>query len=203
VASDAYMELQTPDLIGETHDDKFGMDSATARREGAFEIASFAFTATSNRQDPDAPAPKAGGTPGMSAASGAAAAAQSQTTMPSFTIKKAVDAASAGLFQLCCLQQKIDWGVITLREQGEDPRKPWLILEFNDVFIDEFTWDVEPGAAMDEAKEQETIKFSFGTILVKYWAQKSGGGHQAIAIKGWNRQTHQPNPITDWQSEKW
>ena len=203
MASDAYMELETRDLIGETRDETFGMESAKARSQGAFEIASFGFSATSNRQDPTDLAAKAANGKGATKTSGApAAAGPAQTTITSVTIKKSVDASSAGLFQLCCKQELINWAVITLREQGND-RKPWLILEFTKVYLDSFQWEVTPGGGGEEAKEFETLVFSFGTILIKYNAQRTSGVHEPINIKGWNRELHQPNPIEDLGSEKW
>src|SRR5438105_14771315 len=79
IASDAYMELETQDVIGETRDQRFGMDSQKARSEGAFEISDISVNVT-----------------------GAHSAADSHTTIPNRNIKKAIDSDSCNLFLLCC-----------------------------------------------------------------------------------------------------
>jgi type VI protein secretion system component Hcp len=196
------MEVETREVIGETFDAKFGMN-AQGRREGAFEIASLSISASSNKgEDDDQDSSTPGQTPGK-AVSGAAAAAQSQTTIKSFTVRKGIDRASSDLFLLCCQQKKIQWAVITFREAGDPDKKPWLVLEFTDLYLDEFSWEMNPAASGDEVKEQETVKFSFGTILVKYTPQAQSGEHQFMTVKGWNRHKHATDPVPDLRSETW
>src|SRR5262249_25716594 len=147
-------EISDPDTWGEALDSSFGM-GAKARREGAFEINSFSFSATSNRADDDddtsnPAAGGVGGTPSRNATAGQARGSGPSTskdrhpTVKEFTITKSVDSASGDLLQLCCMQKK-NWGaVISFREVGDPEQKPWLILEFTDLYVDEFTWSVNP-----------------------------------------------------------
>src|SRR5438105_15944695 len=102
--SDAYMELETRDLIGETFDQKFGMDDPLARREGAFEIFSFDFAVLSNRPDKDDD-PKSAAKPGdgkpSSETNPPPTTGKDHPTVREFTIKKSIDKASSRLFLLC------------------------------------------------------------------------------------------------------
>ncbi|HWY87018.1 MAG TPA: type VI secretion system tube protein Hcp [Gemmataceae bacterium] len=185
--SDAYMELSDPDVWGETYDAQFGM-GPQGRKLGAFEIASFSFGVT-----PDEEA--AGGTKAKAKPAPAApgstkgTASIAEPTVGKFTIKKYVDKASPDLFLTCLKKKTIKWGIITVRETGEEQRKPYLVLEFTDLTVDSFHWDMNPGDPESSA-ETETVDFSFQTILIKYSRQEKSGAHQVVKMKGWNRNTH-------------
>src|SRR5437764_7526710 len=123
MASDAYMELETRDLIGESFDQGFGMDKG--RQQGAFEIASFSFSA-SVEHNPTPQAPVGGGNKStVVVVTGSDKQKKNEYgNVPSFTITKPIDSSSPDLFVLCCKQDEIKWAVITLREAGEagDPK---------------------------------------------------------------------------------
>ena len=199
MASDAYMEISDPDTWGEALDSSFGM-GPKARREGAFEIMSFSFTATSNRPDDDddptpAAQPVAGTAPTRNApaqrGSSPSRSKDKHPTVKEFTITKSIDSASGDLFLLCC-QQKKSWGaVISFREVGDPHQKPWLILEFTDLYVDDFTWSLNPE---EGGKGAETVKFHFGTICIKYSQQRPDGTHEPLDSKGWNGHTHTIHP---------
>src|SRR5207237_2068912 len=128
--SDAYMELSDPDTWGETYDEQF-----QGRSWGAFQIASFEFGVTSNREDSDDSDPKAG-----KAASGVAAAVQAHPTVREFTVKKWIDKSSTDLFMLCCQQKKSSCARVFVREKGDHSKQPWMWLEFTGVYVDHFDW---------------------------------------------------------------
>jgi len=204
--SDAFMELSDPLVWGETTDDQYG---PTGRNLGAFEIFSFDFSATANREDDDGSGskrndrsdPKRGGVP----VSGQAGAAVSQPVVKQFTITKYIDKASADLFLNCCKStckdyKPIDWAIISIREMGEVKHKPYLILEFTNLTVDAFSWKLSPGAAADSAAQEETVTFSFETILVKYSRQERSGEHTKVKIKGFNRK-HPDQEVPELESE--
>jgi len=206
MASDAYMEISDPDVWGETFDDRFGMTDSIARRLGAYEISSFSMSATSNKPDPDDQAPTPAVPPqtgGRQQPSTPTTAKNTQTTIREFTVKKAIDAASPNLFQCACAQNKMTWAVITLREAGDPSRQPWLIVEFTDLFVQSFNWELEPAASGDEVKGQETVTFRFSTIKFKYSPQTKTGEHGAMKISAWNRLNHTPDGVPDLASEGW
>lgn len=219
MASDAFMELETRDLIGETRDAKFGMDDDDSRAQGAFEISSFSISATTQGDDLDMmkALAKMGGDPKkFKHHSKSGKSKQRELTFDTFTIKKAIDSASPTLLRLCCQQAKhtdpadpIEWAFISLREAGELPksgtqRKPWLVIEFYDLYIDEFSWEMNPNASGDEIKDQETIKFTFGKIRIKYFAQDETGAH-SVPMKQveWNQEKKSTSDIPDEASETW
>jgi type VI secretion system Hcp family effector len=188
--SDAYMEISDPETWGETHDEQFGMGPG-GRQQGAFEITSFSFSVTSNRdEDDDEKKKKHHQHQHHDAHADKKTAAHSQPEVKSFSINKWIDKGSPDLFLACCRQLRMDWAKIFLRETGEKNRMPWLILEFQGVYVDSLKWNLSPGTGGEDAKDQETVDFSFETILIKYSRQEVTGGHSAIKIKGWNRLKH-------------
>src|SRR5262249_18479435 len=98
------MELETRDLIGETTDRSFGM-SDDAREQGAFEIASFSFSATTSGDDLEIEKAfaKFGADPKkFKHHSKSGKSKEREMTFDTFTIKKAIDSASPTLLRLCC-----------------------------------------------------------------------------------------------------
>jgi type VI protein secretion system component Hcp len=204
MASDCYMEIETRTIIGETYDGKFGMDTAEARRQGAFEIAHFSFTVDSNKnQETDKPgAPPTTPTKAPPTAKTHQATSKlKETTISGITVKKPVDSASADLFMLCCKHEPIEWGVITMREAGEP--KPWLIIEFSEMYIDSFNWDIDPDASGDAPKSFENLSFTFATMVIKYFPQIETGEHVRPKIKGWNLKDKKPWDGPNLNSENW
>jgi type VI protein secretion system component Hcp len=98
--------------------------------------------------------------------------------------------------------QKMKWAIISIREMGEQTKRPFLVLEFQGVWVDAFKWSLEPGAESADAVGQEEVTFSFETILVKYARQDTDGQHTAIKIAGFNRlDPTQDVPEIDTHSE--
>ena len=212
MASDAYMEISTGSVWGETFDKLFGEEQG--RGMGAFEISSISFSADSNRRDPSetgqgqtgtGPQPLAGIRAWIAASRGGTNPQLKESRVNNVTIRKPIDKASPDLFLACVDQTPIDWGVISLREAGDTSNKPWLIIEFSLMVIDNFSWDIDPDASGDQPKTFETITFAFETIVIKYNPQDQMGLHQTpFAPKGWNNDKHEKwNGDPDLESEKW
>lgn len=198
MASDAYMELSDPETWGETFDSQFGEDG---RAQGAFEISQFVFGVVPADDDDEEEDPKksgkghsAHGAHGAHGSRGAGAigraAKHRAPTVKTFTIHKPIDKGSLDLFLACLENKRMDWAKIFVREMGDVSQQPWLWLEFKGVRVEKFDWSLTPGAGGDEAKDQETVEFSFETILIKYSKQDNTGTHKAVKIKGWNRLKH-------------
>lgn len=212
MASDAYMEVETRSLIGESLDAKFGMDTVDvmnpARQQGAFEISDFSFTCSTEEpekkdKDKDKDKKKDTSTATKTSVSSNTTTNTKEPKIDSFTIKKAIDSSSAELFMLCCKCEEIEWGVVSFREAGGD-KHPWLIIEFSKLLIDSFEWDIDPEASGDSLKSFETIKFKFGTLVIKYQSQAQSGVHAAPQIKGWDFNNKRAwNGTPNLKSESW
>jgi len=202
--SDAYMEISDPAVWGETHDEYFGEQG---RNLGAFEIFGFEFGAHSTREDADSAGPNSPGTTASNRGSNGphgnyqqsssggsvqGAAVHTQPVVKQFTIKKFIDKGSPDLLLACCKAglpdaKKIDWAIISIRETGETNNKPYLVIEFQGLWVDAFNWSISPGGDAASASQEETVTFSFETILIKYCRQQETGQHTRVKIKGFNR----------------
>jgi type VI secretion system Hcp family effector len=187
------MELSDPSVWGETYDNQFGM-GPQGRKLGAFEISKFEFGVSASGDDPTkkgAQAPGARPTPGASS-SGQAAATSKEPTLQNFKVSKHIDKASPDLFLACCKKNMIAWAIISVRETGELNRKPYLVLEFTNLHVVSFSWDLSPGEAAEaeSAAAMETVEFDYETILIKYARQDLSGEHRVVKMKGWNRPLH-------------
>jgi type VI secretion system Hcp family effector len=185
-SSDAFMEISDPDVWGESYDAQF-----KKRGLGAFEISKFSFDVS------DTVATKSTTTPGAQQKPGAqpppaakSADKHKQPDISKVTITKFIDKASPDLFLACLKKTPMKWAVISIRESGETGGMPWLIIEFQDVTIVGFKWDMTPGEEKEGAAAQETIEFDFKTILIKYSRQGREGQHHPIKMKGWRRAEH-------------
>jgi type VI secretion system Hcp family effector len=193
MASDAFMELSDPETWGESIDAQFGMAGA-GRKKGAFEITSFSMS-TEDRSDDDDDDDDKTSKHGSkhhtshkhhSGGKGSQTANSKEHTIKKFTVKKPVDKGSLDLFLACLEKKRMAWANVFMREVGDADKQPWLWLEFQGVFVDKLDWSLASGAAGDEAKEQETVDFTFESILIKYSRQSTSGKHEAVKIKGWN-----------------
>lgn len=182
-------------------------DAAASRMKGGFEIFSFEFgEVPDNTEDDDlekqlnaAEKARRDGKPVPKIRKKKRKGGKDEHQYPLFTIKKRIDESSADIYRLFCwgkckgdsktskakdFQKKslIEWAVITIRRTGTLPdatgkRQPWLVLEFTDLRVKEFSWDLNPGASGDDLNEQETVKFEFKTINYKYYEQEMTGEH--------------------------
>ncbi len=179
MASDAYMKLDG--FAGETKD----VLEAGWEGGGAFEIASFNFTHSPDDSESgtkDAGAKTAKG----SSAADRTSSANKGSSKPSFTIQKGLDYASPNLVRRCCDRKIIDWGIVYFREMGDPGRIPYLVLEFGQLHILKFDWQMEAGAQGEEAAKVESITFEFETLLIKYAKQSATGTHEPAHINMWN-----------------
>lgn len=196
MASDAFMELSDPETWGESIDAQFG---EAGRGYGAFEIAQFSFgTMDKDTDDDDSDDGKSQhGSKShpakhghKSSSSGSSSSKNKEHTIKEFTIQKPIDKGSLDIFLACLEKKRIKWATIFMREVGDVSQQPWLMLEFRGVFVESFEWNLSPGVSGEEAKSQETVKFTFETILIKYSRQTLTGGHSSVKIKGWNTLTN-------------
>jgi type VI secretion system secreted protein Hcp len=184
-SSDTYMELSDPAVWGETYDSQFGMDG---RALGAFEVATFKIgvSAAADEDEDDGHKKKAAHKPHHGSKSGASI---KEPTLQNITISKFIDKASPDLFLACCKKNKIHWAIVSVRETGEENRNPYLVIEFRNLHVTSFSWDVNPGDP-EAAATMETVEFDYETVLLKYSRQDLTGEHPVVKMKGWNRPLH-------------
>ena len=190
--SDVYMELSDPSVWGETYDEQFGMGK-DGRQLGAFEISSFTFSASDADEVAATPAAQPAARGAQPAARAAPAAPAS--TGKTFNVSKYIDKSSPDLFLACCMKSPIAWCIISVRETGEDNRKPYLVMEFQRLHVKSFNWEDIPGDA-ESSSEMEKVTFSYETVLMKYSRQDITGEHRVVKMKGWDFSSH-PRPVTE------
>jgi type VI secretion system Hcp family effector len=173
---------------GETYDAQFGEEG---RNLGASEVSTFKFGVASKADDPATAKPGAtpGARPTATPSTGQTAAAIKEPTLQNFTITKYIDKGSPDLFLACCKKTLIAWGILTIRESGEEERKPYLQIEFQNLHVVSFNWELNPGD-VESASQMETVEFDYQTVLIKYLRQERSGRHEAVKMKGWNRDLH-------------
>jgi type VI secretion system secreted protein Hcp len=187
------MELSDPDVWGESHDAQFGR---SGRDLGAFEISKFDFDISTDEDAASktaktAGAPAAPGTVGTTA--GTPSGKHKELNKGTFTISKYIDKASPDLF-LCCLKKtKMRWGIVSVRESGEQDGCPYLVLEFQGVTVNSFKWDLTPGESSEGAGSMETVGFEYEKVLIKYSRQERDGTHHPVKMKGWDFTQHNEN----------
>jgi type VI protein secretion system component Hcp len=191
--SDAFMEVSTWGIIGESGDESYGEKTDYQM----FEISSLEFSQTT--EDPSANLLKhltkgAKGGKGVDlkalaslSGTGNPGATDEKTKKGTVTVTKAIDKSSPDLFRYCTNldesgknKLKFDWAVVYIRKAG-DPGRPWLRIEFTGnppdggVFVTDFKWSVDPDAAGEEAMKAETVTFQFDRVLIKYYKQDASG----------------------------
>ena len=203
--SDAFMEVSSLKIEGESGDVQFGKDT----NYGMFEIASFEFNVGDTSSATANSAPASGSTnakavPNKTTPS-ASAGGDQETGKGSFTIKKSIDYASPSLFRRCCHKIAISWAVITFREAGDYTREPWLMLEFRELLMKTFNWNIEQTATAEDSMQMETITFEFEGMLIYYQQQKRDGSHAPMQTGSWDFAKHQVHvdPIGDDEPDKY
>jgi len=189
--SDAYMEVSTWDIVGESGDREYGQSTDYQM----FMVFNIEFGHTAEDKSKALSLPKGGpnskgvDTRALMAAlaqQGNSSAVDDKTDKGTITVSKSIDYASADLFVYCANKKPMDWAIIYLRESGEESTHPWLRLEFTKVYVKDFKWSLDPGASGEEAMKAETLTFEFEKIMIKYYPQESTGKHQPMKMGFFN-----------------
>ncbi|MEK9501980.1 Hcp family type VI secretion system effector [Gaopeijia maritima] len=166
MAFDAYLKFEGgPKLGGES--DRKG-------HEGEIAILAFSFGASN-------PATISGGTKGSAAGKGVVSA---------FTVNKTSDTSSAILFQACMKGDHFPKATVTLNKAGGDAHLPYLIYEFEEVYISSFQMS---GSSGGDDRPMETMNLDFGKVKVTYSAQTETGAAGEQIIGQWNVRTQTPD----------
>src|SRR5437016_92647 len=101
-----------------------------------------------------------------SVATGAGSGA-GKVSISSISVQKIVDSATGELFLACCKGKHYKKAKLTVREAGGDKPVEYMVLDFEQVFVDSISW----GAASGGEKPSESVSFSFAKIQVDYKMQ--------------------------------
>jgi type VI secretion system secreted protein Hcp len=105
-----------------------------------------------------------------------------KVSISSLSIQKAVDKATPDLFLHCCQGTHFDKAVLTVREAGGTSPVDYVVMEFDQVFVDSVSW----GAASGGDKPSESVSFSFGKIKFTYSMQDEKGKGSKAGEAGWD-----------------
>ncbi len=146
-----YPEAGQPAVVGESRDKAFpGSD-------GWFEISQFNFGIEN--------------TITFSSATGGAGAGKANFS--SFTLTKPVDSVSPALFKAAATGTHFKGARLVIRKAGGTtaPAQPYLIYDFNLVFVSSQNWSGNSG----DDTPTESIKFEYGALQLTYRTQKADG----------------------------
>ncbi|MGF1580238.1 MAG: type VI secretion system tube protein Hcp [Gemmataceae bacterium] len=207
MAIDGFMEIthNNKPISGETLDAIFGNSKHRACSILSFDIKMQQSSESS--RDEEASAPQTGSSEaslwgdGPSASLGQAPSASSgkPNTPLRFSVTKEVDAASSTLFRAYCQhvnlladdpdRKPFDKVRITVRKSGGRSPLVFLVFEFEEVFVAEYSVNV------DDAKvATETLTFKGSTGTMQYRAQKSRGLARP-QVAGWSFKKDKTGPI--------
>jgi type VI secretion system secreted protein Hcp len=100
-----------------------------------------------------------------------------------FSIMKATDSSSPVLFQKCCDGSVIATGVVTLQRQIQATATPYLVYNFQNVFVTSIQWSGSGGAG---DAPMESVSFCFEVGTVDYSPQKDDGSLGNAIHGGWD-----------------
>jgi type VI secretion system secreted protein Hcp len=109
--------------------------------------------------------------------------------LDSFKCTKATDLTSPPLFQACCSGKHFPRAKVTLIKSGGDSTVPYLVYEFEKVFVSDIQWEGEDGKVK---LPTETVELSFGKVTITYTSQTDTGGVGTPVVASWNVQTVTP-----------
>ena len=118
-----------------------------------------------------------------SVASGAGSGA-GRVNISSLSVTKVIDKATPILFLKCCNGKHFAKAQLVVREAGGDKQLEYLIMKFEQVFVDNISW----GGANGGGKPTESVAFSFAKIEIEYYPQKADGSLDSKMPAGWNVQ---------------
>jgi type VI secretion system secreted protein Hcp len=106
-----------------------------------------------------------------------------KVSVSDFSVMKTSDSASPVLFQKCCDGSVIAAGVVTLQKQIAGVATPYLVYNFQNVYVTSIQWSGSGGAG-DSPMESVTFCFEVGTV--DYSPQKDDGSLGNAIHGGWD-----------------
>ena len=100
-----------------------------------------------------------------------------------FGIMKSTDIASPVLFQKCCDGSVIPTGVVTLQRQVQAAATPYLVYNFQNVYVTSIQWSGSGGAG---DAPMESVSFCFEVGTVDYTPLKDDGTGGNAIHGGWD-----------------
>jgi type VI secretion system secreted protein Hcp len=152
---DAFLKIETPNVAGESTDNK---------HKGEIEIYSFSLGASNPTT--------------IGSATGGAGAGK--VSLSSFNFMKKTDKVSPVLFQACASGVHYDKVTVTMRKAGETPVE-YLTYTFGTVFVESVQWS---GSSGGDDTPTESVSFAFGKMQIDYQPQGPDGKPLGGAVHG-------------------
>lgn len=155
MAFDAFLKIETPDIKGESTDEK---------HKGEIEIFSFSVGASNPVT--------------ISSATGGGGAGK--VSLSSFSFMKKTDKTSPVLFQATCAGTHYKEALVCIRKAGETQLE-YLKYTFSEVMIESIQWS---GSTGGDDTPTESCSFAFGKMQIDYQPQGKDGKAEGGAIHG-------------------
>jgi type VI secretion system secreted protein Hcp len=108
-------------------------------------------------------------------------------------VEKAVDGLSPSLFTMCAQGGHFATMQLALRRAGgARDGKPYLVYEFQTVFISDLQWTEDDG----DGEPREQITFLYGALAIGYSSQKADGSPGVVTKQSWSQVLNKPAPET-------
>jgi type VI secretion system secreted protein Hcp len=106
-----------------------------------------------------------------------------KVTAADFSVTKATDSSSPVLFQKCCDGSVMATGVVTVQRQIKGVATPYLVYNFQNVYVTSIQWSGSGGAG---DAPMESISFCFEVGQVDYTPQLDDGTAGNAIHGGWD-----------------
>jgi type VI secretion system secreted protein Hcp len=106
-----------------------------------------------------------------------------KVSVSDFSVMKSTDSASPVLFQKCCDGSVIATAVVTLQRQVAGSATPYLVYNFENVYVTSVQWSGSGGAG---DAPMESVSFTFETGTVDYTAINDDGSAGNAIHGGWD-----------------
>jgi type VI secretion system secreted protein Hcp len=110
-----------------------------------------------------------------------------KASLSSFNITKKTDMSSPQLFQACCLGKHFPNAKVTLHKAAGDEAIDYMLLEFEDVFVNDLHWAGSSGVGDDVP--EEALSFTFGKVSMTYNTQKADGSKDKAIVATYSPKT--------------
>jgi type VI secretion system secreted protein Hcp len=106
-----------------------------------------------------------------------------KASVSSFNVMRVTDKASPLLFQACCTGLHIPKAEARFYKAGGDEAVPYLLYEFEKVFIESVQWS---GSSGGDDRPTESLTLAFGKVQVTYTPQTDTGAKGSAVVGSWN-----------------
>lgn len=101
-------------------------------------------------------------------------------SLSTFNVTKNFDASSAEIFAHCCKGEHFPSATLTLYKAAGDKALPYLVYEFEEVFVESVNWSAGGDVPIEQAA------FAFGKVTITYSEQAADGTKAGDHVGSWD-----------------